>query len=153
MNKITAKELKNLVNLIEEFTWISDKISKIDTEKLKSISDVSEQEVDNKGYLIGNLPNLLLDRDLFGVNKDIYDFAVLLGIKMNPKSNRSRNEMIGTIVCELQEGNSVDINRVYKIIDSLLGNDLLLNKIKNEKKISGGEYDWNVVIKQLHNKG
>lgn len=153
MSKLTPRELRNIVNLIEEFTWISEKLAKIDKLKLKSLVDSSEDLIDNKSYLIGNLPSLLLDRELFGVNKDIYDFAVLLGIKMNPKSNRSRNEMIGTIVCELQEENSVNIKRVYTIIDSLLGNDVLLNKIKIDKKNSGGEYDWNVVIKNLYNKG
>jgi len=152
MSKPTSKELKSFLNLIEEFTWVTEKFSKIDKSKLKEIINGSE-EVDDKGYLIGYLPRLLLDKELFLKNKDISDFAILLGVDINPKSNRSRNEMIGTIVCEIQEGNNVDTRKVYKIIESLVDNDSLLNKIKIDKQNSGGEYDWNIVIRNIYNKG
>jgi len=152
MSKPTSKELKSFLNLIEEFSWVTEKFSKIDKNKLKEIINGSE-DVDDKGYLIGYLPRILLDKELFLKNKDISDFAVLLGVDINPKSNRSRNEMIGTIVCEIQEGINVDTKKVYKIIESLVDNDSLLNKIKIDKKNSGGEYDWNVVIRNIYNKG
>jgi len=81
MEKLTSKEIKSLMNFIEEFTWISNKYKDIDVKKLYSfLNDSSKnnnldidskyyikpnKKLGDKSFLIGCLPSLLMDRELF----------------------------------------------------------------------------------------
>lgn len=167
MEKLTNKEIKSLMNFIEEFTWVSNKYKDIDVKKLYNfLNDSSKNnnvDFDNKYYiksnkklgdksfLIGCLPSLLMDRELFVKNKDLADFAKLMGIDVRFPEKRSRDEIIGTIICSLQdESNEMKIIDICNFINELISNEKLIENIKIEKKIFNENYDWNRVIRHLY---
>ena len=60
---------------------------------------ISEQSVPNISALVGCLPNLFLDLDLFKTNADIAEFAdAVLKIKISRFEKKSRFEIIGIVV-------------------------------------------------------
>ncbi|MDF9333178.1 hypothetical protein OH690_00255 [Escherichia coli] len=73
--KNNSKEIKQLLNFLEEFSFISKKLSRINFIELLQDSytdnlDVNERNSkskknDIKGFLVGYLPRILLDKDLF----------------------------------------------------------------------------------------
>lgn len=163
--KITQKEIKQLINFLEEFSFISKKFSRINySDLLNSVYndnlEVSERYIQNnkddiKGYLVGYLPRILLDKDLFQKNKDIDDFARTLGIEISRPEKRSREEMIGIIVCDVHDKNLSDLEKAYNVINSMSNNPLVLSNIKEKKILSSAQnkaYDWNQVIKDIFNK-
>lgn len=160
--KISNKDIKQLISFLEEFSWISKKFSRLNFLELVEsmpISNLIENKTSSpeemKGFLAGYLPKVLLDKDLFLKNKDIDDFAKSLGISINRPEKRSREEMIGIIVCEVHENPVIDINSAYRIVNSMSNDPIILNKIK-EKKVrstfNNEAYDWNDVIKEMFNK-
>lgn len=163
MNKrLSAKDIKQLMIFLEEFSWISKKFSRSNfLEIIESIpsgnsfeSSMSSQD-EMKGFLAGYLPKVLLDKELFLKNKDIDDFAKSLGITINRPEKRSREEMIGIIVCEVHENQSIEINSAYNIVNSMSNDPVVLSKIKERKVRSASNneaYDWNDVIKEMFNK-
>lgn len=176
MDKLTTKEIKTLLNFIEEFSWISNKYKNLDTNKLYEVLNSFESRRQNeyndyifysknagknnhvsyrnslkdKTFLIGKLPSLLMDKELFSKNKELSDFARLLGVEVRFPEKRSRDEIIGTIICSLQEEDSVKrIHEIGEFIYALTSDEKLMNEIKVEKKIYNDEYDWNNVIRLL----
>ncbi|EGQ2048987.1 hypothetical protein I2524_004418 [Escherichia coli] len=163
--KNNSKEIKQLLNFLEEFSFIPKKLSRINFIELLQDSYTDNLEVnernskskknDIKGFLVGYLPRILLDKDLFQKNKDIDDFARMLGIEISRPEKRSREEMIGIIVCDVHEKNSSDLGKAYNIINSMSNNPLVLSRIKERKNLSSAQneiYDWNEVIKDIFNK-
>ncbi|MBN3255325.1 hypothetical protein H5A33_11890 [Pectobacterium brasiliense] len=163
--KVTQKELKQLVNFLEEFSWISKKFSRsnfIDVveqayDKIRDLNEINinPKKDDMKGFLVGYLPRILLDKELFLKNKDIDDFARTLGIEISRPEKRSREEMIGIIVCDVHDKSISELEKAYDVIDSMSSNPLILNKIKEKKTLSNSQneaYDWNDVIKDIFNK-
>lgn len=163
--KVTQKELKQLVNFLEEFSWISKKFSRsnfIDVieqayDKGRDLNEINinPKKDDMKGFLVGYLPRILLDKELFLKNKDIDDFARTLGIEISRPEKRSREEMIGIIVCDVHDKSISELEKAYSVIDSMSSNPLILNKIKEKKTLSNSQneaYDWNDVIKDIFNK-
>jgi len=160
--KISAKDIKQLIIFLEEFSWISKKFSKsnflevIDLipENLSVETNISSKD-EMKGFLAGYLPKVLCDKDLFLRNKDIDDFARSLGITINRPEKRSREELIGIIVCEIHENPSIEINDAYKIVSSMSNDPIMLSRIKERRVRSvfnNEAYDWNNVIKEMFNK-
>lgn len=159
MGKQTKKEIQFLMNFIEEFSWISRKYRNIDLEKMLfylnnlSTENKIKKNSDDKSFLIGNLPSLLLDRELFSKNKDLSDFAKIIGIEVRFPEKRSRDEIIGTIICTLQEEiNPMKISKICKFIEKLINETDLIEDIKKEKKYFNNDYDWNRVIRFLYMK-
>jgi len=160
--KNSTKDIRQLVSFLEEFSWISKKFSRYNLldiaasvldEKPHENSISSQEEM--KGFLAGYLPKVLLDKDLFLKNKDIDDFAKSLGVAINRPEKRSREEMIGIIVCEFHENESIEIKNAYNIISSMSNDPSVLNKIKERKvrsTFNNEAYNWNDVIKEIFNK-
>lgn len=164
--KNTQKDIKQLLNFLEEFSFISKKFSRSNfIEILEYIYDkgmdapernLQPKKDDIKGFLVGYLPRILLDKELFVKNKDIDDFARSLGIEINRPEKRSREEMIGIIVCDVHEKNLSELEKAYNVINSMSSNPVILNKIKESKILSSAQneaYNWNNVIKDIFNKG
>ncbi|WP_233960458.1 hypothetical protein, partial [Pectobacterium versatile] len=126
MDKLTTKDLKTLMNFIEEFSWVANKYKDLDAKKLIEFihnvdslkrdesyfikhrdSRIRNVEPNEKSFLIGALPSLLMDRELFSKNKDLSDFAALIGIEVKFPEKRSRDEIIGTIICSIQDESSI----------------------------------------------
>ncbi|HDZ3076748.1 TPA: hypothetical protein RST45_005270 [Klebsiella pneumoniae] len=173
MDKLTSKDLKTLMNFIEEFSWVANKYKDIDARKLIDyINHVDDFKKDDayflkykdsrarsiapseKSFLIGALPALLMDRELFLKNKDLSDFASLIGIEVKFPEKRSRDEIIGTIICSIQDESSIKrIADIGDFIYKLTSDERIIKTIKIEKKYMNDNFDWNRLIRNLYNRG
>ncbi|HDO7049127.1 TPA: hypothetical protein U5G33_005289 [Klebsiella pneumoniae] len=160
--KLSYKDVKQLISFLEEFSWISKKFSKhnfIDVIEDIASDSLTERSVSSKdemkGFLAGYLPKILLDKDLFLKNKDIDDFAKSLGVTILRPEKRSREEMIGIIVCDIHEKTSIELEKAYNVVNTMSNDPVILNKIKERKvrsTFNNEAYDWNNVIKEIFNK-
>ena len=167
MDKINSKDLKRLINFLEEFSWISKKYNSIDIQKItKDIRGLEQDDSDNKLFynikyknqekifLIGCLPSLLMDRELFVKNKDLSDFAKIIGVDINLPEKRSRDEIIGKIICSIQdESSTYSTNEISQLIYKLTNDANIIENMKNEKRILNDNYNWNNAIRNLFLKG
>lgn len=101
----------------------------------------------NKHFLIGALPRLLLDRDLFPSNDDIVDFATAaLRLEMKVEK-RARFEIIGKIVCETDQLDEKQLTDLVRALERLVGDTERL-AIMVERKRSGS-FSWNETLQDL----
>lgn len=103
----------------------------------------------NKRFLIGTLPRLLLDRDLFPENEDIVDFAaVALRLEMTRTvKKRARHEIIGKIVCETDTLDEQQLTDLVTALEKLIGNKDRLSVMIEKKK--SGTFSWNETLQEL----
>ena len=103
----------------------------------------------NKRFLIGALPRLLLDRDLFPSNEDIVDFAAAaLRLEMTRTvEKRARHEIIGKIVCETDTLDEQQLTDLVKALEKLVGNKDRLSVMIEKKK--SGTFSWNETLQEL----
>jgi hypothetical protein len=158
------RKTQQAINFIEELAWLFDAKKNIDLKELPltlrnilennssiPVSAKYESPNPNKNYLIGILPNLFQDVDLFKTNSDLSDFAEsILKIEINRSEKRSRYELIGLIVCEVV---NLDESKLTNLVDSLAsitGSKEKLKQFKEAKKRAN--FSWNDAIQQLSNK-
>ena len=110
---------------------------------------VSTKEKDaNKRYLIGALPFLFEDKELFPKNADIADFAKsTLGLNIRTVDKRGRYELIGIIAVETVYLNEDKLDALVRALAKLTGESAAIDDIKNKKKIEG--ISWSETIKAL----
>lgn len=102
----------------------------------------------NQGYLIGVLPTLFQDRNLFPQNEDIIAFSKsALGIEMNPSSNRSRYEIIGRVVCETAQLKDAALSDLVAALADLTGSKQKMAEIAKKRETSG--FSWNIAIQEM----
>lgn len=102
----------------------------------------------NKRFLIGALPRLLLDRDLFPANEDITDFAeVALRLEMTRTKKLSRHEIIGKIVCETDTLDEQRLTDLVRALELIVGNKDRLALMIEKKK--SGTFSWNETLQDL----
>jgi hypothetical protein len=104
----------------------------------------------NKHFLIGALPRLLLDRDLFPSNEDIVEFATAaLRIEMRVEK-RARFEIIGKIVCETDTLDELQLTGLVRALERLVGDKNRIAVMVEKKKT--GSFSWNETLQDLlHN--
>jgi hypothetical protein len=107
------------------------------------------QSVDpNKHFLIGVLPSLFQDRDLFPQNEDIVDFAATaLELPMNRAEKRSRYEIIGKVVCETDQLDERRLTTLVTALERLVGDKTRIAAMAEKKK--SGHFSWNETIQEL----
>ena len=154
----TKNKLTQTANFLEEFAWFLKSKKNIDLEESANIlRDFSSNSlnIDNKptdskvNDLVGVLPFLFQDKELFQYNRDIIEFAEnLFNIKITRPDKRTRYELIGLIVTEVTKLNQ---NKLVKLIESisLISNDIeKLEEIKKAKKEIN--FSWNKAISNLN---
>lgn len=155
------KKITQAINLVEELSWLLDSKKSIDLKEIPSLlrnlldnnssvsgSDKFSSPNPNKNYLIGVLPNLFQDNDLFKTNIDLADFAeTILNIPVNRAEKRSRYELIGLIVCEVTNLNESDLTNLVDALSKIAGSNEKLKQIKEAKKKAN--FSWNDAIKTL----
>lgn len=163
MDKINSKDLKKLINFLEEFSWISKKYNSIDIQRITNgISELEYASSNDKSFynikyknqekvfLIGCLPSLLMDRELFVKNKDLSDFAGIIGVDINQPEKRSRDEIIGKIICSIQdESSKYSTNEISQLIYKLTNDTSIIENMKFEKRLLSDNYNWNDAIRNL----
>lgn len=101
----------------------------------------------NKHFLIGALPRLLLDRDLFPSNEDIVEFATAaLRIEMKVEK-RARFEIIGKIVCETDTLDEQQLTGLVRALERLVGDKSRIAVMVERKKT--GSFSWNETLQEL----
>lgn len=128
--KITPEEF------INKFLVLLNQVNKTDINKyLNSIerSDYSQYEFfplnpknkrsTNKELkaMIGTLPFVLLSKQYFPTNTDLYRFANSMGIRIQFWKKRSRPEMIGIIITEVSQFKPPQLYRFNNILNEVLG--------------------------------
>jgi hypothetical protein len=161
IDQTKRKKITQAINLVEELSWLLDSKKSIDLKEIPSLlrnlldnnSNVSGTDKfsspnPNKNYLIGVLPNLFQDNDLFKTNIDLADFAeTILKIPVNRAEKRSRYELIGLIVCEVTNLNESDLTNLVDALSKITGSNEKLKQIKEAKKKAN--FSWNDAIKTL----
>ncbi len=101
----------------------------------------------NKHFLIGALPRLLLDRNLFPSNDDIVDFATsALRLEMKVEK-RARFEIIGKIVCETDDLDEKQLTDLVRALEKLVGDEATIADMVRRKK--SGSFSWNETLQEL----
>jgi hypothetical protein len=155
----TKNKLMQTANFLEEFAWFLKSKRNVDLEESANIlrdfslnhnSNIEQSPTDSKvNDLVGVLPFLFQDKELFQYNKDIIEFAEnLFNIRITRPNKRTRYELIGLIVTEVTKLNN---NKLKKLIESisLITSDIdKLTEIKNAKKEIN--FNWNNAISNLN---
>lgn len=156
------KKVQQAINFIEELSWlinsknvpdlkeIPNLIRNAISENTSTIAKKYTSKNQNKNSLVGVLPNLLLDVELFKTNSDIAEFSeTVLKIEIPRYEKRSRFEIIGLIVCEIPRLEDNELDALVCAIEELAGDNDKLKKIKAEKQKAN--FSWNETIQKLNN--
>ena len=142
IQKIRPEQLKEVVGALNWFVMDSKSNSQSAVAKTYQSTDP------NKRFLIGTLPRLLLDRDLFPSNEDITDFAeVALRLEMTRTEKRARHEIIGKIVCETENLDEQQLTDLVRALELIVGNKDRLATMIEKKKL--GTFSWNETLQDL----
>lgn len=160
MNK---NKINQVANFLEELSWLIESNKSVSFKEISElIRDLSyernslahfnkssiENEQSGKTFLVGILPKVLQDIELFKNNSDILDFAEqVLHLKPSRVAKRSRNEYIGWIVCEVSNTESERLDDLYAKLRIILNDKNVVSNIKQAKKFS--EFSWNEIIRDL----
>lgn len=162
MNKFTPAQLKKTSMALDDLVWT---LQKIDVNQLRNVGDMLRtylSEVDmpssvaqtykssspNKHFLIGVLPKLFQDKQLFPLNEDIAEFAnTALDLKMSRTEKRSRYEIIGKVVCETDTLDEIGLTSLVQALEKLVENKDKLAQMAEKKK--SGSFSWNETLQEL----
>jgi len=157
MDNTKKKELKKYSLLLEELSWVLSPNNISDLKKLSNLLRHPEElvlspkriETTCQKRLVGVLPSLLQDLDLFPKNEDLAEFSKsILSIEISRYHKKSRYEIIGSIVCEVANSPQSAQKDVVDAITELEHNDNLKMSIKNSKKTSMS-FSWNDAIRLI----
>ena len=154
------KELIQFLDKIEDLIWEYDKekkniertLKKLRTEISASsnISSINKKSVkkNTQRSMVGFLPGLLQDKEFFTSNQDIIDFSnEVLGIAISAARKRSRNELIGLIVCEVDIANSDKLIDINKFLSNMVDDNAVYQKIKTVKQ--NKNISWTDLIRSM----
>lgn len=160
MNK---NKINQIANYLEELSWFIESNKSISFKEISNvIRDLSyernnsahygmsnfENQQNGKTYLVGILPQVLQDTELFKSNSDMLDFAEqVLQLKPSRAAKRSRTEYIGWIVCEVSNTESKRLDDFYSQLRLLFNDKNNVKKIKQAK--SNSDFSWNDIISNL----
>lgn len=154
--KKKVNDIEGFANIIEEISWVLDGKNVNLKEMVKMLRQVGSADAPLKNsssvtHLVGILPQLFMDKELFEKNEDLLVFAEqILKLKAKRAGNRSRTESIGWIVCELAKSNDCIRQDLVDALDSLLGNDEKKDQIKKDRMMPN--FSWNEAIARLNNE-
>lgn len=142
LQRIRPEQLKDALNILN-LAIIDAK-----THEHSSIAKSYQSSDPNKRFLIGTLPRLLLDRELFPANEDIVDFAaVALSLTMTRFEKRARHEIIGKIVCETDNLDEQQLTDLVTALEKIAGNKDRLSVMIEKKR--NGNFSWNETLQEL----
>ena len=155
MKKNSKIRINEVANFLEELSWLLEKELSSYIRSLDNINDyslnLSSRKENNKHsrFLVGVLPSLFLDTELFKNRDEILDFAeVVLKLPISRLGKRSRMEYIGGIVCEVAKMNDNQLFELVSELENIVSDDRKLKEIKKAKKEPN--FSWNDTIKKLN---
>jgi len=147
LDNSNKKKVQQAINFIEELSWlvnsknvpdlkeIPNLIRSVISDNTSNIARKYSSKNQNKNSLVGVLPNLFLDLELFKSNGDIADFSLsVLKIEIPRFEKRSRFEIIGLIVCEVFSLEDKELEVLVNAIEELTGEKDKLKKVRTKSK-------------------
>ena len=150
-----SNKQKRILNFMQELSWITENYKDISVKDIYSQLKVAKEDDVKSGklrtdtkYLVGVLPTIFQDKELFPKKEDILEFAKQeLGIELSLQSKRSKIEYIGTILCMVSNENSGKFERLVDALDTLLNNESKMAEVK--KRRQEPNFSWNETIAKL----
>lgn len=148
---------KRILNFIQELSWVTENYKDIALKDIyKQLQDSGDNgttagklKADTK-YLVGVLPTIFQDVELFPKKEDILEFAKQeLGIELNIQARRSKIEYIGSILCKVSNENSGKLQQLVETLDMLLNNESKMAELKRHRQEPN--FSWNETIAKLRN--
>jgi hypothetical protein len=157
---IKASELDKILNFLEEFSWLLDANKSINYKKISEVikglrynnnASVNKPIQNEMVYnLIGILPTLLKDEVLFTSNSSLVQFAhEVLSLNISRWEKRSRNELIGLIICNVEEANSNRLEKLTHLSCELLKNKDKVKYFQIEAESKENIFSWNDTIQRI----
>lgn len=152
--KRKVTDIRDFINILEEISWIVDRRSINMTDMVKKLRETVDNQSDQDKtasvtHLVGILPALFMDKELFVKNDDLLDFAEqILKLKAKRSGNRSRTESIGWIVCELSQSDECIRQDLIDALDELVGNEEKKSNLKKKRLLPN--FSWNEAIAKLN---
>lgn len=153
------KGIEKTINFLEDLCWLLDSGKKNDYKqiakllsniKLTSSNPLASQLGQEPDELIGILPRLLTDKTLFNTNGTLAEFSSdVLGIQILNWHKRSRNEMIGVIICQVQEDDNVRKGISSFLLSNILKNKEKINNFRKETEQTSNKFMWNDAIQRI----
>ena len=163
-DKGQKRQLKRTSMALDDYIW---SLQKLDIAQLREAADVLRSSLarddststvartykardPNKHFLIGVLPRLFQDRQLFPQNEDIADFAAAaLRLEMSRAEKRSRYEIIGKVVCETDSLDEGELSLLVQALERFVGDKEKLAVMAAKKR--AGSFSWNETLQELLN--
>jgi len=160
--RLETAQLKKASMALDDFVWMLQKLNVAQiaeaAELLRdsldkgvptsSVARTYQSSNQNKHFLIGVLPRLFQDRQLFPQNEDIADFAaVALKLEMSRTEKRSRYEIIGKVVCETDTLDDAELSTLVQALENLVGDKDKLAQMAEKKRT--GSFSWNETLQEL----
>ena len=156
MKKINKNKQKRLQNFMQELSWVFDSFKDVnfkdayDFFKQQELNRTENELSDDTQYLVGVLPKLFQDTDLFPKKEDLIDFSeTVLNLPLSRAAKRSKIEYIGMIVCEISNANNSQLDRLVKALEKIIDNESQMQVIKKARKEAN--FSWNETIEKLGN--
>lgn len=161
-SKTNTPQLKKASMALDDLLWTLQKVNlshlKDAAEMLRSslAGDISTSSVartyksnnPNKHFLLGVLPRLFQDKELFPQNDDIAEFAAtVLKLEMSRTEKRSRYEIIGKVVCETDLLDDSELSLLVTALEKLVGDNDKLAQMAERKR--AGSFSWNETLQDL----
>lgn len=162
-NNITENQFLQALLALEEIDWIlnSNKGKALLQSFSKIIESLRNNQVSlsiNKGNvskqdiraLLGVLPEFFQNTKLFRTNSDIEQFArEVLGVTILNYDKKSRNEIIGVIVCSVPNFEDNTFKILGQHLSELIDDEKKCNQIIKAKETTN--FSWNDTIRKLFN--
>ena len=152
--KSKLTDINEFINVLEEISWIIDRKSINMADMIKKLrANAGGQDDQSKTasvtHLVGILPSLFMDKELFVKNDDLLDFAEqILKLKAKRGGDRSRTESIGWIVCELSQSDECIRQDLIDALDELVGSEEKKSTLKKKRQMPN--FSWNEAIAKLN---
>lgn len=140
IQKINVAQLKNAADLL--------RVSLSEDSNTSNVARSYKSNNPNKHFLIGVLPRLFQDRELFPQNEDIAEFAAtVLHLEFSRTGKRSRYEIIGKVICETDTLDDTKLFTLVQALEQLVGDKDKLAQMIVKKK--AGSFSWNETLQDL----
>lgn len=149
---------RTLRRFIEELSWVLNSFEDLDFKALASLASESVPSTSSTAgaknrrtdliTLLGRLPALFMDEDLFAGNEDIVEFAQhALGIEIPRWHKKSKHELIGHVVCNANLLNDRRLKQLGSAIEKLQDARSKTRNLVQSQRKSG--LSWNEVIQNM----
>lgn len=160
--KISKNQFQKASMALDDLVWT---LQRLKIEQLKDAAEILRSSLEkdpnassvakgykssnpNKHFLIGVLPRLFQDRELFPQNEDIAEFAnSILQLEINRTEKRSRYEIIGKVVCETDSLNDEALSSLVRGLEKLVEDKDKLALMIQKKR--AGSFSWNETLQEL----